>query len=565
MRAAPPRADTGLIARHLLHSVGFAELQCLQPQLTIPDSSLIDGVLDTAARFADDVLVPLNDQMDREGVHIADGRVKTATGHDEAWSQFIAGGWPTLDQPEAYGGQALPLALALAVQELGDRACPAFGMLVVLQRAAAHLLAAWGDEAACENWLPGLVSGEVGATICISEPGAGSDVAQLRTNARRDDEGVWRITGEKCWISYGDQDLTDRLVHCVLARTDDGSAARPEIGLFLVEGGATQGDAVKILRIEEKLGLHGSPTCVIAFEDAHAIPLGDPARGLSQMFVMITQMRLAVGAMGLGIAAAATDTAIAYALERKQGGKPGSPVPIAGHADIRRQLSLMISRTELLRSLLFACANHADLARLADDPDSRNASADLLQFLLPVVKTMGADAAFLNSSDAIQILGGAGYTREWPVEQALRDARVLSVFEGTTGIQALDLVHRRVRKNPEGLARFIAEARQLDDGRLNRCLDQLETSAQYLRNEQLDMETVEAGATAFLDLATIAAMGWMAARFDQLGDAAPLRMRVAARYWLAGIADRSNALAAQVRVGSGGLASHDELKALILM
>lgn len=561
MRASPPRADTALIASHLDHAPGFADVLALSSTFHAADPELIGGVLEAAARFSDDVLAPLNDRMDREGVRLADGRIRTAPGHAEAWAQFIDGGWTTLDQPERYGGQGLPLALALAVQEIGDRACPAFGMLVVLQRAAARLIAAWGDEAACDQWLPGIVSGEIGATICISEPGAGSDVAQLRTRAVPDSDGTWRVTGEKCWISFGDHDLTERIVHCVLARTDAESAERPEIGLFLVEGGSAQGPAVQALRAEEKLGLHGSPTCVMAFDNARATLLGERGRGLAQMFVMLTQMRLAVGAMGLGIASGATDTAVAYALERRQGGKPGSPVPIVDHVDVRRQLTEMIARTELLRGLLLACANQADIAEHAEGADVRNAARALLQFLLPIVKTLGADAAFLNASTALQVLGGAGYTREWPVEQALRDARVLAVFEGTTGIQALDMVHRRVRGGAEGLARFMGEARALKDPDLDNSLDHLEAAAEHIRRNDADMADIEAGAVAFLDLATLAAMGWIAARIRRMGDDAPLRMRIAARYWLADIADRAAALDALVRAGANRLASIDELSA----
>lgn len=559
MRAAPPPADTSVIACHLAQAVGGDAIAAMGGGFAAADAELVTSVLDSASRFAQDVLVPLNDRMDGEGVQLAGGRIVTAPGHRDAWARFIGDGWTTLEQPEAYGGQGLPLALGLAVQELADRACPAFGMLVVLQRAAGRLIAAWGDEAIREQWLPGLISGEIGATICISEPGAGSDVVQLSTKARIDDQDIWRISGDKCWISYGDHDLTQRIVHCVLARTGTDASGRPEIGLFLVEGGSAQGDAVQILRREEKLGLHGSPTCAVAFADAKGTLLGNPARGLAQMFAMITQMRLAVGAMGLGIASAATDTAIAYALDRKQGGKPGQPLPIAAHVDVQRQLSEMIARTELLRGLLYACANHTDIAEQGTDDAQRADSVDLLQFLLPIVKTLGADASFLNAGTAIQVLGGAGYTREWPVEQALRDARVLSVFEGTTGIQALDMVHRRVKGRDMGLKLFLAEARALQDSDLDACLDRLESAARWVCDETVARSDIEAGAVAFLDLATLATSGWIAARIRQMGDQAPLRMRLASRHCLADIGERSAALDHQIRAGAARLASHQEL------
>ena len=561
MRAVPPRADTLLVAAHLAHAHAADSVSALGGALGNADADLVSTVLDAASRFAEDVLVPLNDSMDRHGVGIVDGRVRTAPGHREAWAQLVEGGWTTLEQPEDFGGQGLPLALGLAVQETFDRACPAFGMLVVLQRAASRLVHAWGDEATCKAYLPGMIAGTIGATICISEPGAGSDVAQLRTRATQDVEGTWRVTGTKCWISYGDHDLTDRIVHCVLARTG-GDESKPEIGLFLVEGGDAQGASVATLRVEEKLGLHGSPTCVMAFDNARATLLGDPARGLGQMFVMITQMRLAVGAMGLGIASAATDTALAYALDRRQGGRPGTPLPIAAHVDVRRQLTEMIARTELLRGLLLACANHVDIAENADDPIQQAHSASLLQFLLPITKTLGADAAFLNGNGAIQVLGGAGYTREWPVEQAVRDARVLSIFEGTTGIQALDMVHRRIRGNSVGFRAFLSAARALENDELEPCLVHLEAAADFVAATQRPIADVDAGACAFLDLATLAVTGWIAARALDPTETIPTRMRIAARYALADIGDRASALDALVKAGSGRLATHGELSAI---
>lgn len=562
MRSKTPSPDLTLLAQHFEASMGIADVRAINESFSAASPETVAAVLDEAVRFAGDRLEPLNAAMDNQGSSLADGRVKTAPGHKQVWQEFLAGGWPTLDHPVALGGQELPLALGLAVQELFDRACPAFGMLPVAQRSAARLIAAFGSEADKAHWLAGLASGQIGATICISEAGAGSDVMQLTSRASQDANGQWSISGEKCWISYGDHDLTEQIVHCVLARTDPPQATKPEVSLFLVEGGSAQPGRVVVRRIEEKLGLHGSPTCSIGFEQAEAVLLGEPARGLAQMFVMITQMRLSVGAMGLGISSAAADIAIAYAAERRQGGPPGAPGPIDRHPDVRRQLLEMDARSQLLRALILTTANFADLASHGSNPEQNKANEALVQYLLPIIKTAGADAAFQNASGAIQVLGGAGYTCEWPAEQLLRDARVLSVFEGTSGIQALDLLHRRVLRDSSGLTRFLKLARmEAGSDELTLCLDRLEAAAKCLRELASKPGEAETGASAFLDLAMLAALGWMAVRLTGLPQDTPgnKRMRAAAGYWLARIDARSALHFSEAVAGSAPVAFFDDL------
>lgn len=513
---------------------------------------MVEQIVVEAAKFADRYLAPLNDAADAGGCRLEDGRVKTAQGHREIWDAFVTAGWPTLDQPEVQGGQGLPLVLAAAVQEMFDRTCPSFGMLAVSQRAASKLIAVYGDEALVEEWLPKLASGEWGATICISEADAGSDAGRMRTMATPIGDGRWSITGEKCWISFGDHDLTPRIGHCVLARTPGAAPGGAGISLFLVPGGAEQSDAVSVRRIEHKMGLHGSPTCALGFEGAVGVMLGAEGRGLSQMFVMITQMRIAVGVMGLGIASASADLALKYAEERIQGGG----LVIAEHADVQRQLHEMVSRVEMLRGLVFAVANLAEIS--GDDAQAQL----LLQWLLPIVKTVGADTAFDVASGAVQVLGGAGYTREWPVEQAVRDARVLAVFEGTTGIQALDLVHRRLRRG-DGLAAFLEFVRaESDDVGLQACLDLLEDAGTKLR-AMTDARDIDAGATAFLYLAGLAATGWIAARLTKIEGDTPAtnKMRAAGRYWLDRIAARAVPLHSETIVGAGPLQGFGAVRA----
>ena len=520
-RASLPRQDVSSILCQLQMSYRFEDVRKARDSWSAATDDICAAVLDGAELFARETLEPLNLSMDQIGCRLVDGRVYSAPGHKEAWAANVSAGWPTLEAAEQFGGQGLPAVLA--VQEQFDRACPAFGMLPVPQRSAFRLISAFGDDPMKAQWLPRLAVGDWGATICVSEVGAGSDLPRIQTKAEMAADGTWQITGEKCWISYGDHDLTDQIGHIVLAQTIDAEGRRRP-SLFLVPScrADSSRNAVHVRRIEHKLGLHGSPTCAMGFEGATGYLLGEVGRGLPQMFVMIANMRLAVGAMGLGIASGCAALAMAYAGERKQGGRP-DPLPINQHADVQLQLLDILSPVELLRGLLFAVANCSDLAAMGDQ-----SAAALAGWLLPIVKTTGGEVAFEAANGAIQVLGGAGYTCEWPAEQALRDARVLTVFEGTTGIQSLDLVHRRLLDDDAGYQAFVAEARNLYEPRLDACLDELEAAAQWLRNHP---SAVDAGATAFLHLGANAALSWIAAGYFG-AKIANEKLRVAGEHWL---------------------------------
>ncbi len=541
-RARAPAADPALIAAQLAATPGFHRLLTLTPGFAQATPETVLAILAEATRFATRTLAALNETADAEECRLVDGRVLTARGHKEAWLAYASGGWTSLDGMAEQGGQGLPLALAVAVQEVMDRACPAFGMLPVPQRAAVRLLDAYADADLRAAWLPRLTAGDWAATICISEADAGSDVSRIRTRATHAD-GVWVVTGEKCWISYGDHDLTPRIGHCVLARTGDAGG----LSLFLVPDTDPQGvRRVHVRRIEQKLGLHASPTCALGFEAAPGHLLGVEGRGLQQMFVMIANMRLATGAEGLGIAGGAADLALAYAQDRVQGVKQGASgtaraVPIASHLDVQRQLLEMAARVETLRGLVLSGAVLADLARHEDAPAPREDAEALLQWLLPIIKTEGGEAAFAVASDAIQVLGGAGYTRDWPAEQMLRDARVLTIFEGTTGIQALDLLHRRLlRGDRRGYRAFQTAARGAagscpapQRAALDDCLDKLDDAARWLLASDCP-RAQEAAATAFLHLAALAARAWVAARLCVLpeDDAAARRLQACGTHML---------------------------------
>ncbi|CCD92425.1 putative acyl-CoA dehydrogenase [Bradyrhizobium sp. ORS 375] len=560
-RASIPPLDCTSLQAQLAALPGLARLRALSAGFAEASDETIAAILDSAASFAADRLEALNAQSDSAAPQLADGAVVTSELHRDVWREYAEGGWIALDLPEQLGGQGLPLVVAVAVQEVFDRHCAAFGMLPVPVRSAVRLIEAWTtDDTIRAEWLPKLVAGEWGATICISEVGAGSDASRIRTKAVPRSDGRWSITGEKQWISFGGHDLTDRIVHCLLARTEGAKG----LSLFLVPDridGAANGVIVR--KLEHKLGLHLSPTCAMGFEDATGHLLGEEGRGLAQMFVMITNMRMAVGAMGLGIASAAADVALAYARQRLQGGAGPQPSPIIDHADVQRMLLSMQAGVESSRALIYVAAVEADLARTETDDEARRNSAALAQWLLPIVKTLGGELAFTTADSAIQVLGGAGYTTDWPVEQLLRDSRVLPIFEGTTGMQGLDLLHRRLWKDGgEGLRVFLGRARAdiarlagRDAAAATEIIDLLETIAGQLGRMRDAPRDAEAGATGLLHLAIDAALAWSAARLAALDDDTPAaaRLRALGGFQLGELTGRARHHAAEALRGAAAL------------
>jgi alkylation response protein AidB-like acyl-CoA dehydrogenase len=557
-RAHVPAIDFASITLQLKSMEGLDRLRALEPSFADASEEMIEAILDQAARFAADRLEMLNASGEITPPTIVDGRVDMGENYRAVWREFASGGWMTLDLPAEFGGQALPLAVALAVQEIFDRHCCAFGMLPVPIRSAVRLIDTYASPEIREEWLPKLLFGEWGATICISETGAGSDVSRMTTTAQQNGDGTWSITGEKQWISFGSHDLTNQIGHCLLARTQGAKG----LSLFLVPDridGLSNGVFVRSL--ERKLGLHLSPTCAMGFEGAQGHLLGEEGRGLAQMFVMIANMRMSVGAMGLGMASGAADVALAYARERVQGGKA-----IIAHADVERQLLDQQASVELLRGLVYMAAIQSDLGRTETEAEARSEAAVLAQWLLPIVKTLGGETAFNVASGAIQVLGGAGYTQDWPVEQVLRDARVLTIFEGTTGMQAIDLLHRRLWKDEgRGLQAFLRAARQATAGlalggdlasvdAAHEVFDSLEQAARALDGMKDDPRKAEAGACAFLALAGHAGLTWIAVRLATLeGSTGAERLRDLARYHLAKAGAKATGLGRQIKQAGAAL------------
>jgi len=503
---------------------GWHRLQELRPDL---DDATVASVLEEAARFAENVLAPLNVGGDRQGAQVVEGRVRAPAGFGDAFRRYGEAGWLGIDLPEQYGGQDLPLTISAACGPLFERGCVALMMCAGSTRAAAHLLTEAATHETAREWVPKLAAGEWAATICISEPDAGSDVGRLRSRAEHRDS-AWYISGQKTWISFGDHDMAARIGHCVLARTG-GEAGTRGTSLFLVPdtiGGNRNG--VSLDRIEDKMGLHGSPTCALRFEQSQGFLIGEEGRGLPQLFSMIELMRLQTGCQGLGIASASVDIAERYARERRQGGPSELPaVPIADHPDVRRQLLEMRMQTEVLRAAVLELATVMDLARLETDAGLRQDLHDLSGWMLPLIKNFGGAAGFDVSNAAIQVLGGAGYTRDWPLEQYLRDSRVMTIYEGTTGMQALDFLTRRLWRD-EGRAlrlfhdrvcadlRFRADTNSNNAEDADRALREFMNLSDRMLALRSDPVTALYEANDYLQAGWSAVTSWMLARLHHL-------------------------------------------------
>jgi len=401
------------------------------------DQDLTAEVLTHFAAFAEAEVAPLNEAGDRSGCRLENGRARLPAGFREAYRAYAEQGWPGLCLPEALGGQGLPATVMGAVMEIFAGANHALQMVCGLGAGAARTILAHGSEAQIQRYVPRIASGDWLATMCLTEPGAGSDLSTIRTRAHPDGPG-WRIDGDKIFISGGDQDLSEGILHLVLARTGDPAEGTRGLGLFLCpsQDEAGKRNSVTVSRLEDKLGLHASPTCQLQFEDAAAELVGEPGHGLQAMFTMMNHARLDVALQGLAHAARATDVARWYAAQRVQGrGQDGSPVTIDRHAEIRRMLFEQQARTLAGRALC-----HLALVAL-DCGENR----DLVDFLTPLCKVACTETGIRAADLGIQVLGGYGYLREYGLEQVWRDARVTAIYEGTNNIQSLTLAGRLLR------------------------------------------------------------------------------------------------------------------------
>jgi alkylation response protein AidB-like acyl-CoA dehydrogenase len=512
-----------------LKTIGHSDLLArAYPDL---DEDTVQAVLEAAAAFANNELAPLNRKGDTEGARYENGRVTAAPGFAEAYQRFVEQGWNSLSADPEHGGQGLSKALELAVFEMVHAANMAFGLCPMLTQGAIEALALHGTERQKRLVLPKLVSGEWTGTMNLTEPQAGSDLAALTTRAEPDGQGGYRLTGQKIYITWGDHDAAENICHLVLARTPDAPAGVKGISLFLTTKKMVKDDgtlgSLNDLRagsIEHKLGIHGSPTCVMLFEGAQAELVGSLGQGLPHMFVMMNAARLQVGVQGVAIAERAFQQALKYATERKQGRTTWeADGAIYGHPDVRRTLLLMKAKIEAARGICLATGVLADLARLAETPDDRTAAKARQELLTPIAKAWSTDIGVEVASKGVQIHGGMGFMEETGAAQHYRDARIAPIYEGTNAIQAIDLIGRKVRLNGGATMRALCEdmaatAHNLaDDPDLARVGERLTAGVAALERATdwlvaADNAAALTAATPYLKLAGEVVGGWILGR-----------------------------------------------------
>jgi len=515
----PPARDTRFVLNELL---GIAD----HPQLGV-DGDLIETIVDEAGRFAAEVIAPLNRVADEQGcTRQADGSVATPSGFPDAYRAYAESGWGTLALPEEHGGQGLPHVLATVIEEYLNSACHAFNMYAGLTHGAVAALLAKGSEELKAQYLPKLVSGEWLGTMALTEAQAGTDLGQIRTRAEPAEDGSYRITGEKIFCSGGEQDLTDNIVHLVLAKLPDAPEGSRGISLFLVPKILPDGsrNAATCGAIEHKMGVHGSATCVMNFDGATGWLIGEANAGLAAMFIMMNAARLSCGNQGLAQAELAYQNAVAYVTERRQGRAAGSAAPadpLIVHPDIRRMLMDARAFTEGMRALVLWTAMQIDMSHRAGSEEERSAADALVGFLTPVIKGFGTDKGFATAVAMQQCFGGHGYIAEYGMEQIVRDARVAMIYEGANGVQALDLAARKLaRDNGQVAERFLAlvegacdeapdEARFISMP-LCEAVHEAREAARFLIDEgKGDPDTLGAGSYHFMELIGTLAIGWM--------------------------------------------------------
>ena len=452
---SPPLDDMKFALKEVVGVGSLSEL----PVFNEVGLEALDSLLDEASRFFNEVISPTNRTGDLEGSLLNDdGSVSTPTGFREAYAQYVDAGWGAISFDPEYGGGGFPWLVGIAITEMLTAANMALSLNPMLTQGSIHALTAHGSQEQKVAWLPKLITGEWAGTMNLTEPQAGSDVGALTTKAEAQEDGTYKITGQKIYITWGEHDLTENIIHLVLARTPDAPPGTRGISLFIVpkfvvndDGSIGQENDIKCLSIEHKLGIHASPTCVLQFGDnggATGYIVGEENSGMRYMFTMMNQARLAVGLEGLAVADRAYQQALDYALERMQGRRADTPkgesVPIIDHPDVRRMLMTMKAYIEAMRCMIYLNAKSIDIAHHHPDQDERTRGNELTDLLTPLSKSWCTDLGNELTSLGIQIHGGMGFVEETGAAQHYRDIRIAGIYEGTNGIQAIDLVGRKL-------------------------------------------------------------------------------------------------------------------------
>jgi alkylation response protein AidB-like acyl-CoA dehydrogenase len=537
------------------------------------DADLATAVLEEAGRLCADRLHPLNREGDEQGSRLENGVVTTPPGFADAYRAFVEAGWPSLAGEPEHGGQGLPFILQLWLDEMMSAANLSFGLFPGLTRGASEAIAAHASDELKATYLPPLVSGEWTGAMALTESGAGTDLALLKTRAAPLTDGRHAITGTKIFISSGDHDLAANIAHLVLARLPDAPDGVKGISLFLVPkylpdgaGGFTVRNSMSVGALEKKMGIHAQPTCVMNYDEAIGWLVGEPHRGLAAMFTMMNAERLMVGIQGLGIAGAAYQQAAGYARERLQGRSADgmrSPVPIIEHADVRRMLLQVRAFVEGGRALAGWVALQLDVARHHPDAAERSRADALVALLTPVVKAAFTDMGFESSVQAQQVFGGHGYIREWGMEQYVRDARIAQIYEGTNGVQAMDLVGRKLPLAGgavvEGYFALIQADLDAAAGltvavKTDEALGLLRQATAELRGA--DQDAAGAAAVDYLRLFALVSLGWMWTRMAVVAtEEMPLHgnKRILADFFALRVLPQTQGLAASIAAGEASI------------
>ena len=584
MTYRPPIREHRFVLEEVVRIEQFRQL----PGFADASPDIIGQILDEAGRFAVDVLEPLNAVGDKQGCHWSpDGAVTTPAGFKDAYKAFVAGGWPAMAADPAFGGQGLPAVVNLAVSEITSAANMAFAMYPGLTHGAYSAIENGGSEAQKALYLPKLASGEWCGTMNLTEPQCGTDLGLLRTKAVPSADGSYRISGQKIWISGGEHDLADNIVHLVLARIEGAPDGVRGISLFIVpkfipdaEGKPGARNQLSCAGLEEKMGIHGNATCVMVYDGAVGWLVGEENRGLALMFVMMNEARLGVALQGLAQGEAAYQAGVDFARDRLQGralsgpaNKAGPADPILVHPDVRRMLMDSRAVLEGGRALLLWTALRGDLAHRHPDEAVRRQSADFTGLMTPVLKAFLTERGFSICSAAMQVHGGAGFTEHMGVSQRLRDCRITLIYEGTNGIQALDLVGRKLAANGgramtaflAELDAFIAEPRA-DAGAadfiagLAIAKERLQEATLWLMQNGLARPDDAAAASSdYLRLFALTGLAWMWAQMALTaqarivaGETDPFYANklITGRYFLARVLPESTALLAKLKSGA---------------